>query len=162
MVNPSLRRFPLIGAVAVFTVGLVTCVGPEPPVAACLRAPSPPSEATPVAPNQSLLGITSPRDDSGPAVLARLDSLSLKPVSPQVPIPEYHDAWSLSPDGSQIALGMSAPGREGRVGVLLVDLDAMKVVRGIETGIAAEALAWLAPRVLVPRCNGEARCSSIP
>jgi hypothetical protein len=148
------RRFPLIGIVAVVTVGLVTvafvaCDGRGPPAAVCSPASSPPSGTTPVATNHSVLGITGPRDGSGEAVLARRDPLSLQPVSPQVPIAEYHDAWSLSPDGSQIALAISAPGREGRVGVLLVDLDTMKVVRGIETGIAAAALEWLAPRVLI-------------
>jgi hypothetical protein len=82
-------------------------------------------------------------------VLARLDPLSLEPVSRQVHVGEYHDAWSLSPDGLQLAVGISAPGRTGRIGILIVDLDAMKIVRKVETGIFAGALAWLAPRLLV-------------
>ena len=77
---------------------------------------------------------------NGASILARFDPLSLRPVSRQVPIAEYHDAWALSPDGSRVALGMSAPGREGRIGILVVDLETMKVVRGIETGVAAEGL----------------------
>jgi hypothetical protein len=82
-------------------------------------------------------------------VLARLDPLSLEPVSEQVAIGEYHDAWSVSPDSSRVAVGVSAPGRRARVGILIVDLEAMKVVRKIETGIAAEVVAWLAPHLLV-------------
>lgn len=81
-------------------------------------------------------------------ILARLDPLSLEPVSRQVELGEYHNAWSLSPDRSQLALGISAPGRTGRIGIVIVDLETMKVVREIETGGAAEALAWLTPRLL--------------
>ena len=62
---------------------------------------------------------------------------------------EYHDAWSLSPDRSQLALGISAPGRKQRIGILIVDLRAMQVVTRVETGIAAQALGWPAPRRLV-------------
>jgi len=82
-------------------------------------------------------------------ILARLDPLSLEPVSRQLQLGEYHNAWSLSPDGTQLALGISAPGESGRIGIVIVDPEEMKVVREIETGGAAEALAWLAPRVLV-------------
>lgn len=82
-------------------------------------------------------------------ILARLNPLSLEPVSRTVEVGEYHDAWSLSPNRSQLALGISAPGRRGRVGILIVDLETMRVAREIETGIAAEALAWLAPRLIV-------------
>jgi hypothetical protein len=90
-------------------------------------------------------------------MLARLDPLSLRPVSARVRLGEYHDAWSLSPDGERVALGISAgeslisPYRRlrGRIGVVIVDLDSMKVVRELETGIAASALGWLGPRRLV-------------
>jgi hypothetical protein len=82
-------------------------------------------------------------------VLARLDPASLEPISREVHIGEYHDAWALSPDGSQLAVGMSAPGGEKRIGILIVDLDRMKVVQRVATGIAAEAVGWLAPRLLV-------------
>jgi hypothetical protein len=74
-----------------------------------------------------------------------------------VEIDEYHNSWSFSPDGSQLALGVSAgvsrlsPSRrlQGRIGIYIVDVRTMKLVREIETGVAAEALAWLSPRVLV-------------
>lgn len=82
-------------------------------------------------------------------IFARLDPLSLRPVSRRVRLGEYHDAWSLSPDRSRLALGVSAPGHTGRVGIVIVDLQAMKIVRQIETGGAAEALAWFAPDLLV-------------
>jgi hypothetical protein len=65
--------------------------------------------------------------------LARLDPISLKPVSRQVRLGEYHNAWSLSPDRSELALGISAPGRSGRVGILIVDLETMEVVRKVAT-----------------------------
>ena len=78
-------------------------------------------------------------------VLARLDPLSLEPVSGSVEVGEYHDAWSMSPDGSHVALARGGQG----IGVVIVDLDAMKVVRKVQTGIAAEELGWLAPRLLV-------------
>ena len=39
-------------------------------------------------------------------VLTRLDPLSLRPSGPRVTLPEYHDAWSFSPDRSQLALGI--------------------------------------------------------
>jgi hypothetical protein len=90
-------------------------------------------------------------------MLARLDPVSLRPVSARVRLGEYHEAWSLSPDGARVALGISAgeslisPARRlrGRIGVVIIDLDSMKVVREVETGIAASALGWLAPRQLV-------------
>jgi hypothetical protein len=82
-------------------------------------------------------------------VLERISQLSLVRTSPEVVVGEYHDAFSLSPDRSEVALGLSAPGQNGRVGVIIVDLSSMKVVRRIETGIAAEALAWPRPRRLV-------------
>lgn len=82
-------------------------------------------------------------------VLQRVDPISLEGLSAQIPVGEYHDAWSLSPDRSQLALAVSAPGRKSRIGVLIVDVRSMQIVRGIETGIAAGALGWLAPRRLV-------------
>jgi hypothetical protein len=81
----------------------------------------------------------------GTATLARLDPLSLKPVSRRVRIDEYHDNWSLSPDASHVALGRGGQG----IGIEIVDLRTLKLVRHVRTGIAAEALGWLAPRRLV-------------
>jgi len=81
--------------------------------------------------------------------LARLDPASLQPRDPVVEIGEYHYAWSLSPDRSQLAVGISAPGVTGRIGIRIVDVERMHVVRDVETGIAVEALAWLTPTRLV-------------
>lgn len=105
---------------------------------------------------QPLLGLVQ-SSAGGAALLALLDPLSLRPVSRGVKIDEYHNAWSFSPDGSELALGVSAgvsrlsPSRRllGRIGIYIVDVRTMRLVREIETGIAAEALAWLSPRVLV-------------
>jgi hypothetical protein len=88
--------------------------------------------------------------------LARLDPTSLRPRAPRVLVGEYHNAWSRSPDGTQLALGISSPGGEGfpvvgnrgRVGIRIVDVARMRVVRDVSTGVAAEALGWLAPRRL--------------
>ena len=99
--------------------------------------------ATSAAP-KPLLGVLEARR-GGPATLARLDPLSLRPVSRRVRIDEYHESWSLSPDGSQVALGRGGQG----IGIEIVDLERLKVVRHVRTGIAAEALGWLAPRRLV-------------
>ncbi len=81
--------------------------------------------------------------------LARLDPTSLQPREPVVEIGEYHYTWSFSPDRSQLAVGISAPGVAGRIGIRVVDVRQMRVVRDVETGIAAEALAWLTPTRLV-------------
>ena len=78
-------------------------------------------------------------------MLSRLDPLTLRPFGRRVQVGEFHDAWSFSPDRSRVALGISAPGPTARVGIRVVDLAGMRVLRNIETGIAATALAWLAP-----------------
>ena len=135
--------------------GLAACSSSGPPagsrllsIAACAGTPGSSSGMTAPAPTTgTLLGVVQP--PNGAAILARFDPLSLEPVSRRVSIAEYHDAWSLSPDRSLVALGMSAPGRRGRIGILIVDVKALRVVRGIETGVAAEAVAWLTPHVLV-------------
>lgn len=54
------------------------------------------------------------------------------------------------------ALGVSAGGRaldpsqdgRGRIGVYIVDLEAMELVQEVHTGVAAVALGWLSPRRL--------------
>jgi hypothetical protein len=105
---------------------------------------------------QPLLGLVQ-SSAGGAALLAHLDPLSLRPVSRGVKIDEYHNTWSFSPDGSELALGVSAgvsrlsPSRRllGRIGIYIVDVRTMRLIREIETGIAAEALAWLSPHVLV-------------
>lgn len=85
------------------------------------------------------------RSANAPAMLARLDPLSLRPVSPEVHVGEYHHAWAISPDGSHVALARGGQG----LGIQIVDIEAMQLDREIQTGIAAEALGWLAPSLLV-------------
>src|SRR5439155_17795661 len=77
-------------------------------------------------------------------LLARLDPLSLQVIPPQLELVEYHYAYSFSPDGAQLALGLQA-----RVGVRIVDLARMQVAHDIPMPIAVEALAWLEPQRLV-------------
>jgi hypothetical protein len=140
----EVRRLALLITAAATFVALTACAGNEPPpVEACARAPAKPSATATVRPNKPFLGMLA-LPDTG-VILARLDPLSLEPVSRQVELGEYHHAWSLSPDRSQLALGVSAPGRTGRVGIVVIDVNSLKVVREIETGGAAEALAWLTP-----------------
>jgi hypothetical protein len=83
--------------------------------------------------------------------LTRLDPATLTPFGPEVAIGEYHYAWSFSPDGSQLAVALSAlsADRSGRVGIRIVDLARMEVAIDVSTGIAAEALGWLKPTRLV-------------
>jgi hypothetical protein len=126
-------------------VGVASC-GREPvQIEACPRGASA-SSAT-AAPTGPFLGMLQ-EPDTG-VDFGRLDPRSLEPVSRLVHLGEYHDAWSLSPDGTELALGVSAPGKRERIGMVIVDLEEMKVVREIETGGAAEALAWLTPHLLV-------------
>jgi hypothetical protein len=151
------RRLALLSTVAAAVVGFASCTGAErPQVEACAGAPTASFGTATAAPSEPLLGLLL-RPPNESAILARFDPLSLEPVSRQVQVPEYHDAWSVSPDGSRLALGISSgsslisPSRplSGRIGILIVDLEAMRVVGEVETGIAAEGLAWLAPRLLV-------------
>jgi hypothetical protein len=102
----------------------------------------PPPRTAPAAP----LGIIWPD-----VTLARLDPRTLRPQGPVVELGEYHSAWSLAPDGDQLALAISSPGGEGipvvgdrgRIGIRIIDTRRMAVVRDISTGVAAEALGWL-------------------
>ena len=77
------------------------------------------------------------------------DSLSLRATAAPVFIGEYHDAWSTSPDGTRVALGISAPGSGARIGVRIVNLARWATELDVQTGIAAEAVAWLTDRTLV-------------
>jgi hypothetical protein len=107
-------------------------------------APEPRAAARP-APFAGILG----DPYGGPTRVGCFDSLSLRPTSPPVFRGEYHNAWSASPDGTRVALGISASGGEGRVGVRIVDLARGTVELDVETGIAAVAVAWLTDRTLV-------------
>src|SRR5262245_2780241 len=88
------------------------------------------------------LGTFSPFSGSADVVFAHLDPLTLQPTGTQVRLGEYHDSLSLSPDGRRAAFGISAPGGAARIGVRVVDVAGLQVTRDVETGIAAEAVAW--------------------
>jgi hypothetical protein len=125
----------LVGVAVGAVVGFGSCAGAD--AAGVSRAATSAAE-------KPLLGVLqSPTGAS--ATLARLDPLSLKPVSRRVRIEEYHENWSLSPDALHVALGRGGQG----IGIEIVDVRTLKLVRHVRTGIAAEALGWLAPRRLV-------------
>jgi len=156
------RRLAVLTAATAAAVGLGSGAG----VAGWTGADSTmtPSAVARAAAREPFLGVVNPEPNTGntAAILARLDPLSLRPVSPTVEMGEYHRAWSVSPDGSQLALGISSgvslvsPPRplRGRIGVIIVDLRAMEIVQEVETGASADALAWLAPRRLVAAVGG--------
>lgn len=142
------RALAHLGIAAVAAVGLASCAGATgQPMTDCSRAPLEMSRTGTAAPGEPLLGMFALPNTA--VILARLDPLTLKPVSQHVLVGEYHNTWSLSPNRSHLAVGVSAPGIRRRIGIRIVDLDSMKVVRDVETGIAAAAVAWLAPRRLV-------------
>jgi hypothetical protein len=150
--DSSMRRIALLSAAVAGVIGCLASPGASlrPPEA---EAAAPYGIASPVP--KPLLGLLQASNSS--VSLARLDPLSLRPVSRKVVVGEYHDAWSLSPDASQLALGVSSgasilrPSRRlrGRIGIYIVDLGRMQLVQEIQTEIAAEALGWLARRRLV-------------
>ncbi|MGH9793341.1 MAG: hypothetical protein ACRD5G_01085 [Candidatus Acidiferrales bacterium] len=88
------------------------------------------------------------------AVLVRLDPLTLHTLGRQVDVGEYHSTWSFSPDASQLALGISAPGDAGRLGIQIIDVKRMETVGRVATGIAAEIVAWLTPDRIVASLQG--------
>ena len=146
------RTAPLVGvAIVAAVIALVTLrpTGPQEP-AGQPPAQQGPARRPPARPGPAPLGIVSE------GTLARLDPSTLRPRPPEVLLGEYHNAWSASPDGAQLALAISSPGEEGppvvgdrgRVGIRIVDVRRMTAVRDISTGVAAEALGWLAPRRL--------------
>ena len=108
-----------------------------------LVAPAPAARSAPFA------GIVSPSDGNSSTRIGCFDPLSLRPAFRPVRIFEYHHAWNASPDGRRVALGMSAPGRQGRIGVRIVNLARGTIDVDVETGVAAEAIAWLTDRRLV-------------
>jgi hypothetical protein len=91
---------------------------------------------------------------------ARVDPLTLAPREPKWDLREYHDSYSFSPDGSQIAFGKGGP--DLGVSVMIVDAARFELVGGVQTGIAVEALAWLAPRRLVGMHQGGAVFAADP
>lgn len=134
----SMRRLTLTAAAAVVAFGSCPSAQGGEAYAAV------PSRMTTATPREPVLGVVHVSPNS-PAILARLDALSLTPVSKTLEVGEYHHAWSLSPDASQLAVARGGQG----IGIQIVDLESMQLVREVRTGIAAEALGWLAPRLLV-------------
>ena len=94
------------------------------------------------------IAVFSPFDGSG-RTLARLAPSSLRPAGPRVRLPEYHDNWSFSPDGSHVALGMGGAGEICGRGICIVDVRSMSIAARISTPTAVEAVAWLRPRRVV-------------
>jgi hypothetical protein len=85
------------------------------------------------------------------ATVSRVDPLSLTRLGRTITLGELHAGLAVSPDGSRVAFGISAPARGGggRIGIRVVDLRRWKVVANIKAGIAAEALWWPSARRLV-------------
>jgi hypothetical protein len=75
--------------------------------------------------------------------------MSLRPAVPRVRLPEYHDNWSFSPDGSRVALGMGGAGAICGRGICIVDVRSMTIAAQIAAPTAVEAVAWLRPRRIV-------------
>ncbi|HEX2084815.1 MAG TPA: hypothetical protein VHF89_03965 [Solirubrobacteraceae bacterium] len=100
-------------------------------------------EAPPAAPPAPLgVAYVQHADGTFDSFLSRFDPAKLAPQGPRAHVGEFHDAWSFSPDRRQVALGQGGQG----LGIHVYDLERMREVRAIRTGIAAEALAWLRPR----------------
>lgn len=103
--------------------------------------------STPPASSGSPVGIVTRYERSGAydTFLTRLDPATLRPVGSRAEVPELHATWSFSPGGDRIAVGTGGQG----LGVHVYDVEQMRLVRTIRTGIAAEGLAWAEPRRLV-------------
>jgi hypothetical protein len=99
-------------------------------------------QAGPVKVAGAVLAIESSR---GQDYLVRVDATSLRPLSKRLALGGHAYAWSFSPDGRRLALGVD------RVhGVLIVDVRRMKAIGRIQTwsgGIST--LAWVSPRRLI-------------
>ena len=96
-------------------------------------------QAVPAKVAGTVLAIESSR---GQDYLVRLGANSLRPVSKRLALGGNAYAWSFSPDGRRLALGVD------RVrGVRIVDVRRMKLAGRIQTwGGGIAALAWVAPR----------------
>ena len=89
------------------------------------------------------------RIDGGAQILARLAPGSLRPGRPRLQLGEYHEDWSFSPDGSQLALGMGGASPTCGRGICIVDLETMRIAGWVTGSVAVEAGAWLRPRRIV-------------
>jgi hypothetical protein len=83
--------------------------------------------------------------------VARIDPVTLEPAGPRVSVGEYHWSAALSPDGAQLAVAAGGPGGKVRI----IDPRRMETQHFVQTGIAAEAVAWLRPGRIVAAlaCN---------
>lgn len=90
------------------------------------------------------------RDGRFDSFLSRVDPLTLRPRGRRADVGEFHDTWSLSPDGTKVALGQGGEG----LGIRIYDVVRMKRVQAVQTGIATQALAWLKPNRLVGVTQG--------
>jgi hypothetical protein len=106
-------------------------------------AAAPSRPAITVASNGPLLGIV---HSSRTAKLAQLDPLTLAPTSARtVALGGNTGAWSFSPEGGRLAIGV-----DRALGVRFVDVRAMDRVADVRTRNGdILALAWLAPRRVV-------------
>lgn len=89
------------------------------------------------------------RIDGGAQILARLAPGSLRPGRPRLRLGEYHEDWSFSPDGSQLALGLGGQGDACARGICIVDVETMRIAGYVHAPTAVEAVAWLRPRRIV-------------
>ena len=94
------------------------------------------------------IGVLSPVNGDAPT-LAHLNPLTLRPAGPRLRLGEFHDAWSVSPDRSQIALGMGGASPTCGRGICIVELGTMRIASYIAAPVAVEAAAWLRPRRIV-------------
>ena len=118
--------------------------------AAAPRPTTTPTDTRPATrvPEDASLGILKPWNGAG-AILAPVDRRTLAAGAPWAELGEYHDTWSVSPDGRLAAFGISAPGETARIGIRVLDLGTFQVVKDIAVGIAADAVGWVEPDRLV-------------
>jgi hypothetical protein len=105
------------------------------------------SDAEPASGRQPV-GVFS-RIDGGAQILARLAPGSLRPGRPRLRLGEYHQDWSFSPDGSQLALGMGGASPTCGRGICIVDVGTMRIAGWVPGSTAVEAIGWLRPRRIV-------------
>jgi hypothetical protein len=118
---------------AVFVLAVVALAAP-------LSAPG--ERASPAKAAGTVLAIQSSRKQD---YLVRVDAESLRPVSKRLPLGGHAYAWSFSPEGRRLALGV-----DQAHGVRIVDLRRMKRVATIQTWSRwIRTLAWVAPRRII-------------
>jgi hypothetical protein len=126
-------------------------------LAAVLCSPAAASAADPVPPTDPPLALYGHSGEE--TYLARLDPVTLAPRDPVVVIPEWHNGYSVSPDGRRAAFTVSTSGQpttpgQGRVGMRIVDLTTLETAFDYRIGVAASAIGWLTPRRIVAKRQG--------